>query len=147
MKTVLIVDDDLGFLFWLAKALGNAGYNVVPAVSISKARSIVSDLALMPDLLIINPAVQASSELIRALKLESPGVRTVAAVEPQLPEARWAGLDVDWWGRKPLLPIVAKGAIPDPESDVECQERLSVARAEWLLIVRTALGGRASGAD
>jgi hypothetical protein len=37
MVTVLIIDNDLGFMFWLGQILSEAGYAVLPAKSAPEA--------------------------------------------------------------------------------------------------------------
>ena len=57
MKTVLIVDDDLGFAFWLGQALDRTGYETWPARSVSAAESLLSEVRLVVDLLVINASL------------------------------------------------------------------------------------------
>ena len=147
VKTVLIIDDHLGFLFWLGKILENAGYSVVPAVSIARAESILRLLALIPDLLIISLTLPDSSKFIRSLRRDWPSLRVIAAVDKEIQEAHRLSVEADWWGRKPAGSIIAKGAILDQNNYDEMQNSLNVSRAEWLLIVRMALERNTTSAD
>src|SRR4029077_1698104 len=54
VKTVLLVDDNLGFAFWLGQALDRAGYETWPARSVPAAESLLKEVPLAIDLLVIN---------------------------------------------------------------------------------------------
>src|SRR5260370_6183096 len=43
-RTVLIVDRELGFVFWLSQALDEAGYRAFPAKSIPDANNLLLEL-------------------------------------------------------------------------------------------------------
>ena|ERR1700728_594467 len=65
VKNILIVDKDLGFVFWLGAALNGAGYRPWPACSSSEAISMSWRKPLdRPDLLIVNASLPGVSELI-----------------------------------------------------------------------------------
>ncbi len=66
MKTVLIVDEDLGFVFWLGRILDNAGYEALPAKTVQDAASLLSQYPVSLDLLVINPACPGALEFITA---------------------------------------------------------------------------------
>ena len=53
-RAVLMVDDDLGFTFALADALASRGIALVPARSVTQARSLLKSLKPNVGLLIIN---------------------------------------------------------------------------------------------
>ena len=64
-KNILIVDNDLGFIFWLGAALIGAGYQAWPATSRSEAISVASRKPLARlDLLIVNVSLPAASKII-----------------------------------------------------------------------------------
>ena len=44
--TVLIVDKDLGFLWWLGEIFSEAGYDVAPALDCKQAFSLTTELNL-----------------------------------------------------------------------------------------------------
>ena len=75
---VLIVDSDLGFVFWLGQLLIRSGYNVVPARNASDAMTLVDELAEEPDLLIIDGRLPAMAILIRVLRLRNSQLTVVA---------------------------------------------------------------------
>jgi DNA-binding NtrC family response regulator len=64
---VLIVDEDLGFLWWLGQMFNQAGCQVVPTLNSEQAASIVRDLKLEVDLIVVNPALACIPELIHSL--------------------------------------------------------------------------------
>ena len=41
MRSILIVDSDLGFVFWLGRALHDAGYEALPAKDVPEATAII----------------------------------------------------------------------------------------------------------
>jgi len=57
VRTVLLVDDNLGFAFWLGRALDRAGYETWPARSVPAAESLLSEVRLVVDLLVINASL------------------------------------------------------------------------------------------
>jgi hypothetical protein len=119
VKTILILDNDLGFLFWVGALLHDAGHKPFPALSVSQATELVGEFNLAIDLLIANFAVSGAGDLARNLRHESH-VRIVAALPPgaqleQLPP------DADVAFRKPT----------------EFDEH---ARSEWLDRIRRVLG-------
>lgn len=57
MITILIVDDDLGFAFWLGQALDRAGYETWPARSVAAAESLLAEVKLPVDLLVITASL------------------------------------------------------------------------------------------
>lgn len=67
--TILIVDQDLGFVMWLGNTLGSKGYLTLPSTSAPEALRVIADLAIgTVDLLIVNPALPATSELVDSLR-------------------------------------------------------------------------------
>jgi hypothetical protein len=86
VKTVLIVDDDLGFAFWLGQTLDRAGFETWPARSVTAAKALLAEVKLAVDLLVI-PA-----SLPRALSFASQLGRAksdfkIIAVYPELSDA------------------------------------------------------------
>ncbi len=64
---VLIVDEDLGFVWWLGQIFSQAGCQVVPTLSPDQTLSLSRDLNLKVDLLVVNPELAGISEMIQAL--------------------------------------------------------------------------------
>jgi hypothetical protein len=82
MKNVLIVDSDLGFIFWLAEALVEARHQPWPACSAMDAISMIKSRKLAPlDLLVVNPSLSGAAHLIRDLRRSQPDLK-VLAVDP-----------------------------------------------------------------
>ena len=65
--TVLIVDDDLGFLWWLGDILGNSGCTVVPALSCQQAVTFMKELSVNLDLIFVNPGLSGVSSMLESL--------------------------------------------------------------------------------
>ncbi len=68
MGTVLIVDDDLHFAFWLGQTLDGAGYESLPAKSTPDATALLAELKVPIDVLVLNPALPGSVDFVRALR-------------------------------------------------------------------------------
>jgi hypothetical protein len=77
-QSVLILDDDLGFVFWLGEALVSAGYEAVPAVGVPDAKGRTGTFHFTPDLVIANPTLAGVAEFTRALR---QGPRPAAVIE------------------------------------------------------------------
>ena len=119
VKTILILDNDLGFLFWVGGLLHDAGHKPFPALSVSQAIELLGEFSLAIDLLVANLAVSGAGDLARNLRHESH-VRIVAVLPP---------------GAEPeQLPPDADVAIRKP---TEFDEH---ARSEWLDRIRRVLG-------
>ncbi len=82
MKNILIVDSDIGFIFWLAKVLVEARHQPWPACSAMEAVALVNRRQLTPlDLLVVNPSLQGVPHLIRKFRSAQPDLK-VLAVDP-----------------------------------------------------------------
>lgn len=79
VQTVLIVDDDLGFVWWLGSMFAEIGCHAVPAVNCAQALDFVAKFELQIDLLIAKPTLSGLSQLIRSLG--KPDLKTVAIVD------------------------------------------------------------------
>ena len=53
MKNILIVDNDLGFVFWLCQALDAAGYETLPAKGVPEAVALLDELEVWVDVLMV----------------------------------------------------------------------------------------------
>jgi CheY-like chemotaxis protein len=79
MKNVLIVDNDLGFVYWLGEVLIDAGYQPWPACSVSDAITVVGRKPAIPlDLLIVNPSVRGASRLIDSYRRTQAQLKVMA---------------------------------------------------------------------
>ncbi len=80
-RTVLIVGPDLGFVFWLGRALDEAGYEAFPARTVDAAAETVSDFHLNPGLVILTASMQGSDELIAELRRSQQHLRVLYLAE------------------------------------------------------------------
>jgi hypothetical protein len=85
LKTILIVDRDLGFVFWLGQILDATGYVAVPAKRVADAEEIVFALRLPVDVLIAPPAEHGLHEFVEKLRSSSPDLRVVALANEEDP--------------------------------------------------------------
>lgn len=101
MKTILIIDDDLGFVFWLGRLLTDAGYNALPAKEVEAARSLLGELHCGIDLLIVNPSLPGLTDFADALRQSSTNVKVIALLggEKQSPNQL---RNADMVAQKPL---------------------------------------------
>lgn len=81
VKTVLIVDADLGFVFWLGQVLDVAGYSAFPARSVPDARALLAECKLAVDVLILNPSLPGASDLVTAFRHNPENIKVVAVSE------------------------------------------------------------------
>lgn len=66
--TVLIVDNDFGFVFWMGEIFTEAGCHVVPALDCTEAISITKELNLKIDLVVVDQQLPGVSDMIRTLQ-------------------------------------------------------------------------------
>ncbi|MGB7761647.1 MAG: hypothetical protein WBL61_17580 [Bryobacteraceae bacterium] len=95
-KTILIVDRDLGFVFWLGQILDAAGSVAVPAKGIAEAAEIVAMLRLPVDVLIASPAEPGVRQFVEKLRFTSPDLHMVALASEQDPAWATATPSVVW---------------------------------------------------
>jgi DNA-binding response OmpR family regulator len=104
VKNVLIVDNDLGFVFWLGQALDAAGYDTLPAKGVAEAVALLAELKVEVDVLILRPALRGGEEFAADLRYNQNGqLKTIALTEED--EGRLASMSGwDGWQMKPRLP-------------------------------------------
>ena len=100
--TILIVDSDLGFVFWLGHTLDAAGYFSLPAKSIPDAVELLRLLNRTLDLLIVNCALFGAADFIGSLRRTQPNIKVLAACDPADSARDIPG--VDFVEEKPLAP-------------------------------------------
>lgn len=82
-KNILIVDRDLGFIFWLGSILAGAGYQPWPASDFAEAISLAGRKPLARlDLLIVNASLPEVSKLIAHFRRTHAQLK-VMALGPQ----------------------------------------------------------------
>jgi DNA-binding NtrC family response regulator len=97
MKNVLIVDKDLGFLFWLGELLAGAKYQPWPACTAADAISLMGSKRTVPlDLLIVDASLRGASRLIDHFRRNRTKLKVIA-VDGHSKLLR----GVDAWSEKP----------------------------------------------
>jgi len=89
-ETILIIDNDLGFLMWLGLSLASRGYLTIPAPSFEDALRLVDELQPPSiDLVMINPALPGASDLVSVLRSRRGSLK-VMSIEDQVrsPQSR-----------------------------------------------------------
>ena len=137
---ILLLDDDLGFLFWIAKALEPLGHQVVPADTVSQAAKLTRRLKSAIDLLIVNPDVPGALEFTETLRQrEGTHVKIVAVVPPEELHAEHQ------------IAADATRAKPDPVEIVELHTAAELSatqpsvQSEWVRFIQQMLGHRTAG--
>lgn len=75
VTTILILDNDLGFCFWLGQALTGSHCKAFPATTIPEAVTLIAQFKLKIDFLILNPAVPGAMDFMKALRREQHQLR------------------------------------------------------------------------
>jgi hypothetical protein len=125
VSTILLVDSDLGFIFWLGRALDGVGFEALPAKSTWDAMTLIDDYHLAVDVLIIDPSLPGASRLITYLRHSRKPVHVIAATAD--PEGLRHGFpEVDAVRRHPH------------DFDDE-------SRGDWVRLIQSMLGRRTTG--
>jgi hypothetical protein len=98
---VLLIDDELGFAFWLGRALDQEGFQAFPARSVSSAAELLSTLHLSVSLVIINHSLAGVHNFVDRLRPAPQNVKVVLLVGPDENVSTLPGADVVW--RKPRV--------------------------------------------
>lgn len=80
--TVWIVDDDLGFVWWLGELFTAAGCRALPALSCDQAISLKKTLNVGIDLLVVNLHLRGVGEMLRVFTRVHPRLKIVAIGPP-----------------------------------------------------------------
>ena len=120
MTTVLIVDGDLGFVFWLGQALDSAGYLALPANDTRSALKLIQEHKIRVDILVIDPLLPNAFSLIATLRQAIATLITVGAISPE-------------WGVRPSEPEF-NAVIRKPE------KLTAAALLSWLALIRSFFG-------
>ena len=96
---LVIVDRDLGFVFWLGRALDLCGHVTLPARSGTDALSLIDELGVFVDALLINPAAPGAVKLIASLRLTGHPPKVICLIDDE--ESRIAPQLVTASVRKP----------------------------------------------
>lgn len=95
--TVWIVDDDLGFVWWLGEILSEIGCRAVPALSCADAVALIRKLELEPDLIVLNPYLSGTAALLqrRPRAKSPPKIITIGAPSSGLPGSTHVGATLE----------------------------------------------------
>ncbi len=80
MATILILDDDLGFVFWLGQALTVEGLKPMPAPNVPAAKKLLRRYPTEIDVLIVNMEVPDVREYADWLRRQQGTLRVIATV-------------------------------------------------------------------
>jgi DNA-binding NtrC family response regulator len=75
--TVWIVDDDLGFVWWLGEIFAEAGCRTLPALSAEDAISLMKKLKAGMDVVVVNPELPGIRGMLQTLSRGNPHLRVV----------------------------------------------------------------------
>jgi ActR/RegA family two-component response regulator len=122
--TVLILDDDVAFVFWLGEIFTESGYQAFPALHSRQAVSLAKKLARQVDVLVVNPKLRGAQHTLEVLAAAQPNLRVL------------------------LIHDRSSGA-PPADSKHPVLERPaaweSISKPEWMIRVRKALMRAAAG--
>jgi hypothetical protein len=121
MSSALIVDSDLGFVFWLGEVFKVLDAPCLPARSIPEALDRLESDGFIPELIILNPALPGAAEFVHEIRSTRGHLPIIAAIEPAV-EMR-SILD-------PFDVVQPKPAVPGEE-----------AASQWIEVIRRALAG------
>ncbi len=79
--TVLIVDRDLGFLFWLGEVFTEAGCLAIPALDCGQAVSLMRKLSLQLAVVVVNPELIEVAWMIQTLRRSNGHFEVVTIVD------------------------------------------------------------------
>ena len=110
----LIVDDDLGFVFWLGERFHEVGYQPAPALNARQAASFVKQSNLKVAVVVVNPNLrgvrkliktlsQTHSHLIKIILIRDPVARTAVVIRAHARLERpsgWEPVSRHEWLRK-----------------------------------------------
>jgi len=107
LKTVLILDDDLRFGFWLGHLLDAAAYSALPAKNVPDAALLVRQLNLRVDILVVNLAMAGGVEFIAALQRSYGTIQVIGVLNDSAQMANIPRVNALQF-KKPVLNEVAK---------------------------------------
>ncbi len=81
---ILVVDEDLGFIFWLGEIATEVGCECIPALNSRQAISFIREFDLKIDLLIVNPTLDGVAEMIQTITREQYPVQIISCAEKML---------------------------------------------------------------
>jgi hypothetical protein len=115
LKTILLLHEDLGFVFWLGHILDQAGYEAYPARMVSDAFTLIADLCPQVDLVVCDPQMDGVGVLLAGLSHLQPSLKVVFVESSAF--------------RTPTGLRVTSAVYPKPEHISEST------KAEWLQLI------------
>ncbi len=106
--TVLIIDCDLGFVFWLGHLLDAEAYSALPARTVPDAALLVMQLDLSVDVLVINLALAGADEFITAMHRRKEGVKVIGLQKDSLDSTDIPGVNAVYYPSLNILDYAAK---------------------------------------
>lgn len=82
--TALIVDDDLGFVYWIGERFHEAGYQPVPALNVRQAASLIKELDLKIAVVVVNPGLRGAPTFIKTLSQTRSVVKIILIRDPHV---------------------------------------------------------------
>ena len=119
-RTVIAIDDDIGFLFALASHLESARVVVIPSGSVALAERLLQELALAPDVLVINCRIRGVGAFAARVRRRWPDLKVVAIVSER--------------GRCGSSKAIVKAFLPDQ------RPRRAETVRDWARLLRATLG-------
>jgi len=94
VKTILLVDSDLGFLYWLGCTLCAAGYMALPAKNSQNAGELLSRLNVEIHLLVVNSSMRGARTFAEELRRSQSDLKVIALIGGgERPSAAFPGAD------------------------------------------------------
>ena len=78
--TVLVVDRDLGFLFWLGCVLSEAGHDALPARNVKAASLLLRSLNSAVELLVVDSGLPGAQRFAAQLRRLNPEIKVIDAL-------------------------------------------------------------------
>jgi hypothetical protein len=78
---VLVIDSDLGFAFWLTKALDCAGYQAFPAKNLEDAATVLNEIPMNLGLLVLTGTPANADPFLARLRRQYRDLRVICLLE------------------------------------------------------------------
>jgi DNA-binding response OmpR family regulator len=106
---ILIMDPDLGFVFWLGHLLEAAGYQSLPAKDVARARALINRFNVGINLVIIGHSLEDVGDFVETLRRTQKELQVIYLYgESEEPRSSPGG---DVWVCKPSSPDQMSEAI------------------------------------
>ena len=101
-STILIIDSDLSSVFWLGQLLDAAGCESLPAKSLTDAKSLLAELRICVDLLIVRFTMPGAAAFAESLRWSQGHLKTIGLLEEN-EEISERDPRMDAWLQKPFF--------------------------------------------